>query len=217
MNGEYEPAIVKVSITKLKEEKRLIRDRYWERPDQFVMTKDEYIRNFPYDEYDNESDHKSWGKGEEVFSKSDSAWASGEWQVASGEYKPGFYIIEMLTKDKNGEEVKDVKDIELFDEKSDQLNRPDYLWKGIRKTTVEPGETAKIELGTSADNLFVVHQLAVGSQQLAVNNYSFIKLNNQKQTFSFPATEKDRGGFGVGWMFIKHNRVYQLNQTISVP
>ena len=39
MNGEFEPANVKVTITKLKEEKRLIRDRYWERPDQFVMTK----------------------------------------------------------------------------------------------------------------------------------------------------------------------------------
>ncbi|MBK7291373.1 MAG: hypothetical protein IPI78_14680 [Chitinophagaceae bacterium] len=36
MNGEYEPAKVKVTITKLKEEKRLIRDRYWERPDQFA-------------------------------------------------------------------------------------------------------------------------------------------------------------------------------------
>ena len=47
MNGEFEPAIVNVTITKLKEEKRLIRNRYWERPDQFVMTKDEYIKNFP--------------------------------------------------------------------------------------------------------------------------------------------------------------------------
>ena len=53
MNGEYVPAKVKVVITKLKEEKRLIRDRYWERPDQFTMSKEEYIKNFPYDEYDN--------------------------------------------------------------------------------------------------------------------------------------------------------------------
>ena len=47
MNGEFEPANVKVTITKLKEEKRLIRNRYWERPDQFVMSKEEYIRIFP--------------------------------------------------------------------------------------------------------------------------------------------------------------------------
>ncbi len=46
---------------------------------------------------------------------------------------------------------------------------------------------------------------------------SFIKLNNEKKTFDFTATEADRGGYGVGWIFVKHNRVYQYNQTITVP
>ncbi len=128
-------------------------------PDQFIMSKEEYIQNFPYDEYDNESDFKSWEKGQQVFDKSDSARVNGEWSIVNGKFTPGFYMIEMSTKDKNGEEVKDIKYIELFDEKSNQLNRPDYLWTGVTKTTVEPGETAKVELGTAADNLFVVHQL----------------------------------------------------------
>ncbi len=221
MNGEYEPATVKVTISQLKEEKRLIRDRYWERPDQFIMSKAEYISHFPYDEYDNERDYKTWEKAQQVFSKTDSAKASGEWKIVNGNYDPGFYIIEMETKDKNGELVKDVKYIELFDEKSNQLNRPDYLWTGVMKTTVEPGEMAKVELGTAADNLFVVQQVdrksGVGSRESGISSYSFIKLNNQKQSFTFPAAESDRGGYGVGWMFVKHNRFYQLNQTISVP
>ena len=219
MNGEYEPATVKVIITRLKEEKRLIRDRYWERPDQFVMNKDEYIRSFPYDEYDNESDYKSWGKGEEVFSKLDSSKNNGQWVISNKSFSPGFYIIEMETKDKNGETVKDIKYIELFDEKNSQLNRPDYLWTGVKKTTVEPGETAKVEIGTAADNLFIVQQTdkAGSGRSPSTEEYSFLKFNNEKRVFSFPVTEADRGGYGVGWMFIKHNRFYQLNQTISIP
>ncbi|MEQ1677177.1 MAG: MG2 domain-containing protein, partial [Chitinophagaceae bacterium] len=219
MNGEFEPAIVKVTITKLKEEKRLIRDRYWDRPDQFTMNKEEYIKNFPYDEYDNESDYKSWEKGQQVFENTDSARENSKYQIPNTKFSPGFYIIEMETKDRTGETVKDIKYIELFDEKSNQLNRPEYLWNGISKTTVEPGETAKVELGTAADNLFVVQQLdkgTVNGQQSNIN-YSFIKLNNQKQGFTFPAAESDRGGYGVGWMFIKHNRFYQVNQTINIP
>jgi len=224
MNGEFEPVPIsigiKVTITRLKEEKRLIRKRYWERPDQFVMSKEEYIKNFPYDEYDNEADYKSWEKGQEVFNKTDSVNVTGKWSVVNGKYSPGFFIIEMETTDKNGEIVKDIKYIELYDEKSNQLNRPDYLWTGVNKTTVEPGETAKVELGTTADNLFVVHQIEKanpGNAEQTPGTYSFLKLNNQKQTFSFPVTEADRGGYGVGWMFVKHNRFYQLNQTISVP
>lgn len=219
MNGQYEPATVKVTITRLKEEKRLIRERFWERPDQFTMTKGEYISNFPYDEYDNESDYKSWEKGQQVFEKSDSARESSKFDVGGSKFAPGYYVVEMETKDKNGEIVKDVKYIELFDEKSNQLNRPDYLWTGIQKTTVEPGETAQVEMGTSADNLFVVHQLNKGTSNIQppTSNYTFLNLSNEKKTFNFPAAESDRGGYGVGWMFVKHNRVYQLNQTISVP
>jgi hypothetical protein len=219
MNGQYEPATVKVTITKLKEEKRLIRERFWDRPDQFVMTKDEYIRNFPYDEYDNDTDPKSWEKGQQVFSKTDSVLASGEWKLGNEKFLPGFYTIEFITRDKNGEEVKDVKYIELYDEESKQLNHPSYLWNGITRTTVEPGETAKVEWGTAADNLFVVQQIdrKSGSQGSGDLSYSFINLNDQKRTFNFPAAETDRGGYGVGWMFIKHNRFYEDNQVISIP
>ena len=219
MNGEYEPAKVKVTITRLNEEKRLIRDRYWERPDQFVMTKEEYIKNFPFDEYDNESDFKNWGKGKQVFEKTDSSQKDGKWQFGDGKFATGFYVIEIETKDKNGESVKDVKYIELFNEKSNELNRPGYLWTGVQKTVVEPGETARVEWGTAADNLFVVQQTDKGKSSWlpSAEGYSFIKINNEKRNFSFPVTEADRGGYGVGWMFIKHNRFYQLNQTISIP
>ncbi|MFN8291119.1 MAG: alpha-2-macroglobulin family protein [Chitinophagaceae bacterium] len=225
MNGEHEPASVKVTITRLKEEKRLIRDRFWDRPDQFVMTKEEYIKNFPNDEYDNESDYKSWEKGAVFLSRADSSKEDGSWLIdgspsATGHtpFVPGFYMIEMSTRDKNGEEVKDIKYIELIDEKSNQLNRPEYLWTGAGKTTAEPGETAKVELGTAADNLFVVHQVSkTAGAQASAASYTFLNLSNQKQTFPFNTTEADRGGFGTSWMFVKHNRVYQVSQHINVP
>jgi hypothetical protein len=220
MNGEFEPANVKVTITKLKEEKRLIRDRYWERPDEFVMSKEEYIKTFPYDEYDNETDVKSWDKGEMVFEKSDSTDVNSEWSIVNGKFAPGFYVIEISTKDKNGEEVKDVKYIELYDENNNQLGTQQYLWSEGAKP-IEPGEKTSVKLGTSADNLFVVQQLdkesGVRSREPGNNTYSFTKLNNEKRSFEFSATEADRGGYGVSWLFVKHNRVYQYNQTITVP
>ena len=101
MNGEYEPANVKVTITRLKEEKRLIRERFWERADQFTMTKEEYIKKFPYDEYDNESDYKSWEKGQQVFENTDSARENSKYQIPNTKFAPGFYVVEMETKDKN--------------------------------------------------------------------------------------------------------------------
>jgi hypothetical protein len=218
MNGEFEPANVSVTITKLKEEKRLIRERFWARPDQFVMSKEEYIRSFPYDEYDNEREKESWQKGEKVFEKIDSAKSNSEFRIMNSEFKPGFYVVEISTKDKNGEEVKDVKYIEVYNEKNTQLNHPAYIWTKVPQP-IEPGEKTSIELGTSADNLFVVQQIdkRTGNSQQTPGSLSFITLNNEKKSFEFTATEADRGGYGVSYLFVKHNRFYQSHQTITVP
>jgi hypothetical protein len=220
MNGEFEPAIVNVTITKLKEEKRLIRNRYWERPDQFVMSKEEYIKLFPYDEYDNESDLRSWEKGEIVLEKSDSVREGSEFGVRSRKFGVGFYMVEISAKDKNGEEVKDVQYIELFDERNKQLLKPAYLWSQGSKP-IEPGEKTDITIGTSAESVFVIQQIdrkpGIGSQETGVSDFRFFGLNNEKKSFDFTATESDRGGYGVTYFFVKNNRFFQFGDVIKVP
>ena len=214
MAGEFESSKVKVTITKLKEEKRLIRKRYWERPDQFIMSKEEYIRYFSNDEYDNETDLKSWGKAEKVYEKADSVKDDGKWKIENGKIGVGFYMVEISTKDKNGEDVKDIQYIELFDEKSKQLNSPAYLWaKGSK--AIEPGERTEIELGSSANDLFVIRQTTKTEQKDI--KYEYVALDNEKKSFEFAATEADRGGYGVHFFFVKNNRFYQYNDIITIP
>lgn len=220
MNGQFEPAQLRVKITRLREEKRLIRERFWERPDQFVMSKQVYTQLFPYDEYDNESDPSSWEKGEIVFDKTDSSRINGQWpilELAGGEktkFLPGNYIVEISTKDKDGLEVKDVKYIELFDNTS-PLTHPQYLW-ATSPNSIEPGERALINLATSATDVFIVQQVSKGTAK-PVSTYFFYQLNSEKKTFYFAATEADRGGYGVNWIFVKHNRVYSHADIINVP
>src|SRR5688500_7518324 len=105
-------------------------------------------------------------------------------------------MIEIETKDKNGETVKDVKFIELFDENADKLNRPEYLWSGNNKTVVEPGETAKVELGTAAESVFLVYQKDKGRSMNWIpgnTEYSYLQLNNEKKSFTFPVSDVERG------------------------
>lgn len=216
VSGEFVPATVTVKLTPLKEEKRLIRKRYWDRPDQFVMTKEEYTRTFPFDEYDNETDNSSWEKEQVVFEKSDSTKENGEWKTEKGKWGPGFYEIEITTGDKNGEEVKDVKLVELTDEKNNQLTSPEFLWTDDNPVNVQPGGKAILSLGSSAADLFVIQQLEKSMASSLEHQYSLTSLNNEKKKFELPVTEADRGGFTVGWMFVKNNRVYQSARRIPV-
>ena len=211
MNGEFEPAMINVTITALKEEQRLIRERYWDRPDQFIFSKDEYINIFPNDEYDNESDPASWERENKVFEKQDSARITGQWTIDNKQWTPGWYMVEIVTKDKDGNEVKDVRYIELTDEKSNKLNQPKYLWTQSNNNILEPGEKDIVKLGTAADNLFIVQQT-----EKTLLSYSFTNLNAEKKNFEFIAAEADRGGYGVSWVFVKHNRFYQFSHNVNV-
>ncbi len=215
MNGEYQPATVSVSIFKLITEQRLVRKRYWESPDQFVMAKEEFIKLFPDDEYKTETDFTTWQQGETVYSKTDSTKQNAQFTIDGSKFSAGHYRVEITTKDKDGQEVKDVRYVELYDPKMDRLNRPEYLWaKGSE--AIEPGEKTGIQVGSSAPDVFLIQTTdKTGNKKEATT--SFTSINNEKKNFVFTATEADRGGYGVDFFFIKNNRIYSFSDVINVP
>ena len=233
MNGEFQPSTLSVTITKLIPEQRLIRPRFWEQPDQFVMTKEQYIQLFPHDEYSNELDRKTWRK-EEPIRISDSSRVKGEIETGNRKWQPGFYEIEVRTTDKDGKEVKDVRFIEIFDPASNQFNKPEYFWTKESGKAIEPGESAIVQLGSSANNIFMVEQVEKISPKVDDKpntdkirkpteedntdaSFRFHRINTEKKSFSHKAEEGDRGGFGVAYFFVRDNRFYQFFEKINVP
>ncbi|HEY8690855.1 MAG TPA: alpha-2-macroglobulin family protein, partial [Chitinophagaceae bacterium] len=114
-----------------------------------------------------------------------------------------------------------VKYFQLYDMKASSLPAPAYTWNTIIKNVVEPGEKAQFITGTSANNIFLIQQIdksktsSKGSRLTTA--YQYYTLNNEKKTFEFPATEEDRGGFGVSQFFIKDNRIYSNSWNVMVP
>ncbi len=215
MAGEFVPAKVELRVHRLKTENRLIRDRYWERPDQFLLSKQEYLRHFPLDEYDNESDYQSWEKEAEILQQIDSSRADGQWNWQKKNWPTGFYVLEFSSTDAFGKEVKSRKYLELYASEKNELNRPQYLWaEGSRP--VEPGEESRVSLGSSAKDIFLLHFMDRPSVSKE-SRRSTLEWKSGIRVFSEKITEADRGGFGLSWAFVKDNRFYQHNETIVVP
>jgi len=97
LNDIEEPIITTVSIQKLKEPGKIFRVRYWEQPDQFLMSRDEYYGYFPYDVYKDENEVKNYLTAEKVLEKTDSS--NREWSMVNGEWKVGWYKITAIAKD----------------------------------------------------------------------------------------------------------------------
>lgn len=213
LSGEPEPVNADIKIYQLKTPERLIRQRLWEEPDLFVMSKNEFIQYFPHDEYMNETQKESWDKGALVLEKSETI--SNNFQLPiNKQLSQGWYVIEATAKDKYGEVVKDQQYFQVYDAHSSSLPAMEYVWSNNQQKSLEPGDTAKIITGTSAKEVYLISQV---NRPIDSTVYNFSSISNDKKEWNYFITEKDRGGFGVNQFFVKDNRFYFTSNTISVP
>lgn len=219
MNGDFVAAPVSVKIFRLQTPDRLIRSRYWSQPDQFVMSREEYLKHFPFDEYDNDSKKETWNRLEQVIDKKDSSTSTGRYLLEIKKFKPGWYAIEATATDNSGDSVKNLLYVLLYDEKQ-QETTPHYFTTTLTKTQIEPGEKTALDISTSADDVRIIQQIKRAENNKSADSnstYDFISLDKENKRFEYKAEEKDRGGFAVTYFFVKHNRFHSKTSYVVVP
>ena len=208
----FESAKIQLSIFRIETPNRLIRPRYWEASDQFVLTEKEYVNYFPHDEYKNESQPENWPVESMIFSTTDTTKAEKGISLRAQRFSPGWYLFEASTKDKYGEEIKQKQYIEIEDILSRSSSFPAYIGYTDQLQILQPGDTARIGFASSADSVFVVRQI-----NRLKPAYSFSSLNHGYETMKVPIEETDRGGLELSIAFVKDNRIYMASQKIDVP
>jgi uncharacterized protein YfaS (alpha-2-macroglobulin family) len=228
LNGQFEPTKGKIEIHKLKEPGRVFRNRQWERPDKFLMSKEEYYAAFPKDLYDEEDNVFKWERGEKVLETTFENVSSSSGSVLSPKsntrndtlhlknirhWAPGFYVMEAHSTDRFGEDVKTISYFSVFSEKETQLATSETDYFNILKSDGEPGEKARILLG-SKEEVKVLYELEYKNE---VIKKEWISLKAEQKLIEIPIEEKDRGGFAYHFMFVKNNRSFQHDGTVFVP
>ncbi len=214
LNDIFEKANVNVTITKVISPAKIYRERYWQMPDQFTMSKNEYESYFPYDVYKDEDQKDKWPLGEKVLDKTDSTKENTSFLVSGFSFGAGWYKITATTKDKYGELVRAEKYIKLINELTDKrINEAVIV--SVKTASAQPGEQIKYNIATGFDNIWLIHSL---SKMDKTNTLTYKTITNtQVAPFIQPVTELDRGGMAMSYAFVKHNRVYKGNQAFSIP
>ena len=94
------------------------------------MTKDEYYAAFPHDEYNDENNMYKWDRGEKVYEASfDTHNRQRIFHCTNyRSWKPGIYVLEAHTKDKYGEDVKDIKYFTVYSDKESAMPNNSLDW-----------------------------------------------------------------------------------------
>jgi hypothetical protein len=215
LSGNPESVQANISIHALKAPDRLIRERLWEIPDQFAMTREEWLRYFPYDEYGDENNVQNWEKTSIVYEQTDT---TGKLMILpkAKRMSPGWYVIEAAAKDKYGQTVRTASYIHLYDGRTGDPGYPQYDWASRNGATVQPGDKVTLTIGSSAESVFVIRNVEKISDTVS-GKFDFFALDKGSKTSEFPVMESDRGGFGIFSVFVKDNRFYTHPCTIDVP
>jgi uncharacterized protein YfaS (alpha-2-macroglobulin family) len=210
--GTFEKATVNVTMHRLLPPARLLRDRLWQQPDTFTMSREEYTRLFPYDIYADENDPAKWARGQKVMDITDTTSSNSKFNTQNPKLTVGWYVVEATTKDKYGEDVKALSYVQLYDQ---QIAGPmTAVTLNANQSTLQPGDKLSYTIATNADSAYVIHELIKKDDQ---EEESIVVLNKNIRSFEIPVTENERGGMAISIIMVKNNRVYEQTEMFSIP
>ncbi|MCP4154327.1 MAG: hypothetical protein GY757_41770, partial [bacterium] len=215
LSGDFIPAKGELSFYKLKEHQRICRPKRWHTPDKFVIDKKDYHKSFPHDEYDGEGNFRKWENEKRVYHSSFDTGETKTLKLTSiNKWKTGKYQMEMVSRDKYGTPVKEIRYFTLYSTKGKKVPFKQLDWFTVPKREAEPGDKAIILLGTSAKDVRVIYEI---EHRGKIVDKQYITLTNEQKKIEIPIKEKHRGNLGVHFVFIKHNRLIEHTADIIVP
>jgi len=215
LNYQFEPAKVSVEVYELKAPSRIFRNRLWQKPDKFLLAKEDYYENFPHDIYNDENEFFNWEKGKKIFESNFTTTDSSKINFEDkNEWEPGKYVISLKTKDKNGTPVELVKYFTLFNPDSKKVPLPEASWIYLENKNYEPGEIAKLFIGSAAKNAKALYEIEFDGE---IIKKEWITLDNEQKQFDIPIKEEYRGNLIVHVSSIVNNEAHINNVVITVP
>ena len=217
LNGRKTPALVAITLQRLRQPDRVFKARSWERPDLHVLKPEEFHALFPYDIYDDENNPATWVKEETVFERTMNTGSDSTINLRDTESRiphPGSYLLTFRSTDPFGEAVEVKKYFTAFSPDSKEMPVNALSWFVPLKTSGEPGETARFLVGSKEENVSMIYEIRLRDSLVSREQ---IRLSDQVMQLEIPVKEQYRGNFSVNFVFVRHNRVFQNSQVVNVP
>ncbi|KOY85677.1 hypothetical protein AD998_05490 [bacterium 336/3] len=212
--GEFESAKGEIRIYRLKSPKQAYKKRFWSKPDLVSISKENFEKMFPLEAYNNEDNMAFWEKDKEVFDTKFDTKDKKEFEIRDlKKWQQGVYLLEMVSSDKFGQEVREKMYFNVISEKSKNMAYPRHLQAISLKDIHEPNEKAEILLSGSG-KWNTLYQIVLDKDVLETQ---WINLNDEQKTLDIPLKENYRGGIYVLATGIRNNRLYTQNVFVNIP
>lgn len=201
--GQFQAAAGDITLQQLDAPKTFFKKRLWEKPDLWALTEADFRRDFPGFAWRDEDNPDTWRRSDAVRTVVFNTAESKTVNLNVAGLEAGYYLVTLKTRDAFGTPVERRQIVRVWD-KSQPATRFDAPSVAAEKTSLQPGETARIWLGGSLPNFrfFFATQ-----RRETLENMRWVVVNGAEQVV-LPVTEADRGGINVFAFGVQDNRVY---------
>lgn len=208
-------ATITIRLQKAVVPEKMMKARYWNKPDQFVLSPTAYAAYFPNDEYADERDYKSWEY--HTIPLSDSIinnQLSTRLSIDNALIGAGVYRIEATTIDSFGKKIVANEYVMVYDHHKKTLPKPSYDFAVRATYEAQPGDSVRLLHLSSIPSTAIIRKIKRGINGTEV--YSYLNLKKMDETV-FAISEKDRGGIIVTDAYVYAGRIYTRQYQINVP
>jgi hypothetical protein len=211
--GQFQAASGNITLQRLVKPAQWYNKRYWQAPDQWIMSEGDYKRDFPDYAWKEADLPINWDRADFISVAAFNTEQNSRVNLQTGPIRPGYYLLTLEATDPYGVPVKIEKIIAVWNEK-EPIWRFDNPGIQLDKNSYAPGETARVWLGSPAAGM----QFLVGTERKG----RFETLRWQKTEGVVPyeirIQESDRGGCTVHAQTVWNNRLYDIKpQYLAVP
>jgi uncharacterized protein YfaS (alpha-2-macroglobulin family) len=210
LNGEPQTGKLNIRITALKSP-GFFKERKWEKPDQFFMSKADFKKHFPFFAYGDEDEVENWEALKTVSETNISLKGKNNPVDMSGLLKSGsgMYKITFSAKNDDGDTVSTIRYVNYIAQPAPAQKE----WIIPVAVKIARGDSARFVLGINKSGTFLLE--TYDGARLLSSQYLPLGANVQKQlSIAVPASVKSF--FDVQVIMINGNRSYKHLQRIDI-
>src|SRR5690606_24618801 len=129
-------------------------------------------------------------------------------------WKSGKYVIELETKDKFGQEVKDIQHTEIFGENDTTTADNELFSIKIDKDSYKAGENVVLKVCSAANGMTVTIDVEKAHKNVSSHT---VDLKDNCKEIKIPVKAEDLGGFAIKYSYAYHNSFKSGIINIAVP
>jgi hypothetical protein len=205
LSNEFSPTSLTVRVDALQAPDKLLRERYWELPDQYVMSEQEFKTNFPNDVYRNENEPENWPVLQAISTNNFISQPNGKNPVTEQKLSAGYYrITTSYFESTSGKTIQDVQHTRLVQNNQQGATTPNFPYVFQANKEVFVGDTLQAFLFAGKSTLLHSFQSSPATDTIILEK----KLINEGiDPFSVKAAMP--GTYQFHTCYINNNRVFE--------